>query len=276
MKKIKSTILTLTGIVAIAGLASCGKNSNSAPAYTDAEVVAMESISAVNTINMIENKNNKLMSSVDLDEVKSIIDKGNVLAKDSIKIESYESDREEFLEKKVLTYSDYTYTLYVKESFEEIDTEDDDEDDEVEKEVKYSGVLVSGDKEYDFFVKEEIEADSDEYESEFQMTVIVDEDTKVLVKQEYEAEDDEIEESFECKYTIGGNTLDAYKIKKEYENGKYEIKVRTLNDEFSLKYYTKNLEDLISVKSSNYEVVLKIVKTTDEFGSEITSYELYE
>lgn len=273
MKKLRNTIVTLSGLAAIATLAACGKKSSVNPTYTEQEVVAMESILAFNTIDMMSENTQKLSTNVDMEKINSIIAKGNVLAKNTIKIETSESDKEGFIEKKTLTYGDSEYIMYVKESFTETD---DDEEDEIESETKYSGVLVDGDLEYDFFVKEEIEADDDEYETEFTMTVIVDDTTKVIIKEEYEIEDDEEEQTFQCKYTKNGNTVDAYKIKREKEDGKYKIKIQTPSEVYKLKYYSKKSSNYLDVELDDYTVIMLVETTVDDFGNIKTSYNYYD
>ena len=276
MKKLRNVVLGITSIATVAALVSCGGNDTKKGNISASEtrtVLAQEGISALNTIDMMKvtpNKKNN-SSSINMSEITSIIDKANVLAENKLEITISESDRAGYLEKQTLSYGDNEYFLYITSKIQDTDDDDDDDDeDEIEEETKYEGIIVDGENEYPFVAKQELEVEDDEVESEFKMTVTLDDYTTVIIEQENEVEDNETETKFSCKYKTNGKTTEAYCVKTEVENGEKKIKVTENNTTYKLKYYTKNNVEYLKVKEEgSYEIILSI--TLDEDGNTVYS-----
>lgn len=288
MKKIRNTIIGLAGIAAAAALVGCDSTSNSNTSTTSAEetrtVLAQEGISALNTITMVnatsaQKSMTYAATNVDMDEILALVEKANILAEDKLTITVSESDRDGYVEKQTLSYGDNEYYLYVTTKITDSDDEDEDDDldddededddddeDEVEEETKYTGIIVDGENEYTFVAEEEYEAEDDEVESEFKMTVALDEYTTVIIEQENEVEGDETETEFSCKYKTNGKTTTAYSVKTEVEDNESKIKITENGSTYKLKYYTKNNTDYLKVKmEGSYEV--KFSLSQDESGN---------
>lgn len=272
--------LMLTGVLASCGNAqlSTSENENNigSPTLTPNQLNItndmLETIQreAVSCVSLISSSNISLMSKTTDINPNEVISKVNGMLEKSITYEAVELDKEGYQAKFLMYCNDETYTMYISSTvkFEETETEDDEE----EKVVKttYHGVVSYSDSEYPFIVKNEVETDGDETESEVTMTITESKDRKIIIKRSFETEEGETEETF--KYivkTTDKSEREFLKVQRDVEDGVEEIKIIENGVMTKLEYYTKSDVSYVDIKTIDGKATFKIIDT--ENGTE---YEL--
>ncbi len=145
MKKFKKIFLGISSIACLAALASCDVANQTTTTVSEDEIrllLAQESISAMTTIDKVyaetaeetetteteetpaeetttegetteDTTTEEEATTVDLEEITSLIARANILAENKVSITVEESDREGYIEKQTITYGDKVYVLYV-------------------------------------------------------------------------------------------------------------------------------------------------------------------
>ncbi|MCR5349777.1 MAG: hypothetical protein K6E20_02175 [Acholeplasmatales bacterium] len=242
------------------------------------EEVTESSDSTEGTTEETETTEETTEETVDMTEITELIDKGNILAEKKISLEKYESDKEGYLEKQVISYDGKEYVLYVSES-ETVEGEKKIPRNKTEYEVKtnYSGILLYEDQTYEFIAKHEDDNESDgDIEEKLKLTVNISDTKQVIIKDETETEEDgDIEEKYSCRIVEDGQETEYYKVSREYEDDEYKIKINENGVKYTLKYYTEDEIDYLKVKYDNTKYVFEI--TTEEIdGVATTTYNLVE
>lgn len=245
-------LLTISIFGFSTSLTSCNQTNNKLINNQDNNILTLEAISAMNLQNEF-NLNTKKMksSSTPTFDVEELVNKTNVILNTNIFVETFDSDKENFILKQVATINDLSYTMY----FDSISTKE--KEDKIKE--KYSGIVVFNEQEYKFSACKKIETEDDEYEEELHFKLFINDYSTVYVKHEYEKEDGEYEESFSYKYVENNQEIKSYKIKKEVETNEKEIKYEEGNSEYKLTYFTKKSVDYLEVEYNEEKYLYKIV-----------------
>lgn len=228
----------------------------------------------------------------EIENIKNVLHQIDViLLNDSnFEISSYESDREDYKYKDIVTFKNFnnedtSYILYYSEVKEKVDQDFDDNEVEVKTIIK--GLAVVDEFEYEFKSVTEIENEDNEVEETSTFMLYRSEDSYIKVAQEYEEEDNEVEKYY--RYTIVENGNKVYDYRLDYEkddNKKNEIEIElTLNNlKFKIEELTIEGTTYLQVKfveidtmgdDSSFKVLFKKVLVETDYGSYV-SYELVE
>lgn len=280
MKKI---ILPLT-LLGVLSLTSCDQefifNKKPVEAIKESvvETMASQTISSLTIANKLQSINNAKMKAIASEEevlqAISYLNTTEVLFDESIAITKSESDLDHYEEAYEVDYFGQTYKLYV--SSIEIKEEIDKDDDEIETEVetKYEGMVVYNEDEYKFIAYKSLETENEETEEEIEFRLILDEKSYIKVKQGYEQEESEVEEFFSYEISLNGVKTDSFKVKKEIEDDKNEIKLSIPNKTYVYQFYIDNETTFVNVKVTGLEsFVLKKIISNLEDGTKNIQYE---
>ncbi len=218
---------------------------------------------------------------VTAEEVSTILAQANVLAnaEDKLLVTEETSDKEEYLNKNVVSFTDvtnttYTYALY----FNDVITNTEVEEGEEETEVKYQGIAVVDEMTYNFKFESETEIEENETETSLKFMLFMDETSYISIENSFETEENEMEASYRYTVVENGVKTSSYKLNQETENGKTHM-VLTFN---GVKYIIKEKEVegkvlvYVKVKGQKEEFVYEKVEVTNEDGSVTVSYVVYE
>ncbi|MGN0772076.1 MAG: hypothetical protein ACI4MI_05780 [Christensenellales bacterium] len=125
---------------------------------------------------------------------------------------------------------------------------------EEEQEFRMSGIMVIGDKIYEFQGEREVEQD----EIEFEFVAKIDADNYVRFSQEIEGE----EQEFQYSIYEGGQKIKSFSLQIEKENDKTEVclKEKSAESNLSVKYekkVDKNSDEYIEIKVDDNGEVIK-------------------
>lgn len=245
-------LLTISIFGFSTSLISCNKANNKLINNQDNNILTLEAITAMDLQNEF-NLNTKRMKnpSTPTFDVEELVNKTNVILNTNISVETFDSDKENFILKQVATVNDLSYTMY----FDSISTKE--KEDKIKE--KYSGIVVFDEQEYKFSACKKIETEDDEYEEELHFKLFINDYSTVYVKHEYEKEDGEYEESFSYKYIENNQEIKKYKVKKEIEANEKEIKIEEGNTEYKLTYFTKKSVDYLEVKYNDEKYLYKVI-----------------
>ena len=245
-------LLTISIFGFSTSLISCNKANNKLINNQDNNILTLEAITAMDLQNEF-NLNTKRMKnpSTPTFDVEELVNKTNVILNTNISVETFDSDKENFILKQVATVNDLSYTMY----FDSISTKE--KEDKIKE--KYSGIVVFDEQEYKFSACKKIETEDDEYEEELHFKLFINDYSTVYVKHEYEKEDGEYEESFSYKYIENNQEIKKYKVKKEIEANEKEIKIEEGNTEYKLTYFTKKSVDYLEVKYKDEKYLYKVI-----------------
>lgn len=147
---------------------------------------------------------------------------------------------------------------------------------EYEEEVKIEGIAVIGEETFNFRGETEFEIEEDETEKEMKLQIFASQDDYVKVSQEISIENNEYEEEFQYSVVKDGKLSLSYSIEKEQENQVNEKEVKLVLDGVKYKFeiYNRDQDQFIKVKVENStedgKVTFKKVMVTDDTTGEIT------
>ena len=193
-------------------------------------------------------------------------------SKESLKIESVVSDKEEYQTKEVVSFTD----LQNKEAnliiyYNSINNTSVEDDEKEEKNI-ITGILVKENKEYYFNSVKEIEEEKDESDYEIETKIFTSEDKKSYVYTSISRgiETNEIEEEYEYKVIKNNKEVSSYSYSKEVEDNEIEIELEYDNKEYEVTEFSKDNKQYIKIeeKADDSKKVIKIYeKVTLEDGT---------
>ena len=193
-------------------------------------------------------------------------------SKESLKIESVVSDKEEYQTKEVVSFTD----LQNKEAnliiyYNSINNTSVEDDEKEEKNI-ITGILVKENKEYYFNSIKEIEEEKDESDYEIETKIFTSEDKKSYVYTSISRgiETNEIEEEYEYKVIKNNKEVSSYSYSKEVEDNEIEIELEYDNKEYEVTEFSKDNKQYIKIeeKADDSKKVIKVYeKVTLEDGT---------
>lgn len=193
-------------------------------------------------------------------------------SKESLKIESVVSDKEEYQTKEVVSFTD----LQNKEAnliiyYNSINNTSVEDDEKEEKNI-ITGILVKENKEYYFNSVKEIEEEKDESDYEIETKIFTSEDKKSYVYTSISRgiETNEIEEEYEYKVIKNNKEVSSYSYSKEVEDNEIEIELEYDNKEYEVTEFSKDNKQYIKIeeKADDSKKVIKVYeKVTLEDGT---------
>lgn len=193
-------------------------------------------------------------------------------SKESLKIESVVSDKEEYQTKEVVYFTD----LQNKEAnliiyYNSINNTSVEDDEKEEKNI-ITGILVKENKEYYFNSVKEIEEEKDESDYEIETKIFTSEDKKSYVYTSISRgiETNEIEEEYEYKVIKNNREVSSYSYSKEVEDNEIEIELEYDNKEYEVTEFSKDNKQYIKIeeKADDSKKVIKVYeKVTLEDGT---------
>lgn len=193
-------------------------------------------------------------------------------SKESLKIESVVSDKEEYRTKEVVSFTD----LQNKEAnliiyYNSINNTSVEDDEKEEKNI-ITGILVKENKEYYFNSVKEIEEEKDESDYEIETKIFTSEDKKSYVYTSISRgiETNEIEEEYEYKVIKNNKEVSSYSYSKEVEDNEIEIELEYDNKEYEVTEFSKDNKQYIKIeeKADDSKKVIKVYeKVTLEDGT---------
>lgn len=254
----------------------CSKNVNESEQVTDSKMqtLAVGAITSIEATSVFKGSTVKTMSNTTENSVDSsitLLQQSQAYLSDEIKVETLESDRDDYIYKHVVTFLDENYTMYVKNK--RVETES--EEDELEIETNYYGIVIYEDKEYRFTCETEYEEDHEETEEQLEYRLYYNDNSVVEIKKEYETEFNEVEEVFAYEIKSNGRTIQSYKVKKEVEGMKNTLKIEQNDVEYKYQFYQENSKDYVKITNEklNSYAIYEIITTVVD-GDVIISYEL--
>lgn len=254
----------------------CSKNVNESEQVTDSKMqtLAVGAITSIEATSVFKGSTVKTMSNTTENSVDSsitLLQQSQAYLSDEIKVETLESDRDDYIYKHVVTFLDENYTMYVKNK--RVETES--EEDELEIETNYYGIVIYEDKEYRFTCETEYEEDQEETEEQLEYRLYYNDNSVVEIKKEYETEFNEVEEVFAYEIKSNGRTIQSYKVKKEVEGMKNTLKIEQNDVEYKYQFYQENSKDYVKITNEklNSYAIYEIITTVVD-GDVIISYEL--
>lgn len=198
-------------------------------------------------------------SQENIDEAAKVYESTKALFEKTIETETLTSDLEGYASLQQITYDGQVYKLYIAETSEQKEEE--------EFKVRYNGIILANDTQYQYEAVMEVESEKNESEQENTFKIIVDETTYVSIKTEEEIEDNEQETSYQYQVVKNGNVIDSFKAELEVENNETEVKVVTLTQQFKFKSVIHNDVLYLRVKDGTNQYTLEWVDGTYQLST---------
>ena len=267
----KALYLTLLALLP-ASLASCSPSTNSNlltekqfsyQALTTSFMVNASSSSALGM---------KKLASQDNDEVFTLLDEIDLLLANfdyQYSSNIFESDKEEYQTKEIITYSsaeeeNLEVVLYynTKEEIEQ-------DEEEVEQETTRAGLLIKDETTYKFKTKVENEEEENEVETEEKFILYTSEDEKSYIKstRSEEVEDNEKEVKYSYEIVENNKKVEEFSFKQEVEDNKEKIKFNVNGKEYKIHTYVEQENTYLKVKNEQTNEITTYLKVVDEQGN---------
>ena len=267
----KALYLTLLALLP-ASLASCSPSTNSNlltekqfsyQALTTSFMVNASSSSALGM---------KKLASQDNDEVFTLLDEIDLLLANfdyEYSSNIFESDKEEYQTKEIITYSsaeeeNLEVILYynTKEEIEQ-------DEEEVEQETTRAGLLIKDETTYKFKTKVENEQEENEVETEEKFILYTSEDEKSYIKstRSEEVEDNEKEVKYSYEIVENNKKVEEFSFKQEVEDNKEKIKFNVNGKEYKIHTYVEQENTYLKVKNEQTNEITTYLKVVDELGN---------
>ena len=267
----KALYLTLLALLP-ASLASCSPStvSNlltekqfSYQALTTSFMVNASSSSALGMKKLANEKENEV--STLLDEIDLLLANFDYQYSSNI----FESDKEEYQTKEIITYSsaedeNLEVILYynTKEEIEQ-------DEEEVEQETTRAGLLIKDETTYKFKTKVENEQEENEVENEEKFILYTSEDEKSYIKSTRSEEVEHNEKEVKYSYEIVENNkkVEEFSFKQEVEDNKEKIKFNVNGKEYKIHTYVEQENTYLKVKNEQTNEITTYLKVVDELGN---------
>ena len=267
----KALYLTLLALLP-ASLASCSPStvSNlltekqfSYQALTTSFMVNASSSSALGMKKLANEKENEV--STLLDEIDLLLANFDYQYSSNI----FESDKEEYQTKEIITYSsaedeNLEVILYynTKEEIEQ-------DEEEVEQETTRAGLLIKDETTYKFKTKVENEQEENEVENEEKFILYTSEDEKSYIKstRSEEVEDNEKEVKYSYEIVENNKKVEEFSFKQEVEDNKEKIKFNVNGKEYKIHTYVEQENTYLKVKNEQTNEITTYLKVVDELGN---------
>ena len=267
----KALYLTLLALLP-ASLASCSPSTNSNlltekqfsyQALTTSFMVNASSSSALGMKKLANEKENEV--STLLDEIDLLLANFDYQYSSNI----FESDKEEYQTKEIITYSsaeeeNLEVILYynTKEEIEQ-------DEEEVEQETTRAGLLIKDETTYKFKTKVENEQEENEVENEEKFILYTSEDEKSYIKSTRSEEVEHNEKEVKYSYEIVENNkkVEEFSFKQEVEDNKEKIKFNVNGKEYKIHTYVEQENTYLKVKNEQTNEITTYLKVVDEQGN---------
>ena len=267
----KALYLTLLALLP-ASLASCSPSTNSNlltekqfsyQALTTSFMVNASSSSALGMKKLANEKENEV--STLLDEIDLLLANFDYQYSSNI----FESDKEEYQTKEIITYSsaedeNLEVILYynTKEEIEQ-------DEEEVEQETTRAGLLIKDETTYKFKTKVENEQEENEVENEEKFILYTSEDEKSYIKstRSEEVEDNEKEVKYSYEIVENNKKVEEFSFKQEVEDNKEKIKFNVNGKEYKIHTYVEQENTYLKVKNEQTNEITTYLKVVDELGN---------
>ena len=267
----KALYLTLLALLP-ASLASCSPSTNSNlltekqfsyQALTTSFMVNASSSSTLGMKKLASEKENEL--STLLDEIDLLLANFDYQYSSNI----FESDKEEYQTKEIITYSsaeeeNLEVILYynTKEEIEQ-------DEEEVEQETTRAGLLIKDETTYKFKTKVENEQEENEVENEEKFILYTSEDEKSYIKstRSEEVEDNEKEVKYSYEIVENNKKVEEFSFKQEVEDNKEKIKFNVNGKEYKIHTYVEQENTYLKVKNEQTNEITTYLKVVDELGN---------
>ena len=267
----KALYLTLLALLP-ASLASCSPSTNSNlltekqfsyQALTTSFMVNASSSSALGMKKLANEKENEV--STLLDEIDLLLANFDYQYSSNI----FESDKEEYQTKEIITYSsaeeeNLEVILYynTKEEIEQ-------DEEEVEQETTRAGLLIKDETTYKFKTKVENEQEENEVETEEKFILYTSEDEKSYIKSTRSEEVEHNEKEVKYSYEIVENNkkVEEFSFKQEVEDNKEKIKFNVNGKEYKIHTYVEQENTYLKVKNEQTNEITTYLKVVDEQGN---------
>ena len=267
----KALYLTLLALLP-ASLASCSPSTNSNlltekqfsyQALTTSFMVNASSSSALGMKKLANEKENEV--STLLDEIDLLLANFDYQYSSNI----FESDKEEYQTKEIITYSsaeeeNLEVILYynTKEEIEQ-------DEEEVEQETTRAGLLIKDETTYKFKTKVENEQEENEVETEEKFILYTSEDEKSYIKstRSEEVEDNEKEVKYSYEIVENNKKVEEFSFKQEVEDNKEKIKFNVNGKEYKIHTYVEQENTYLKVKNEQTNEITTYLKVVDEQGN---------
>jgi len=192
---------------------------------------------------------------------------------DKISIVSQTSDRSEYTNLDVVTYTDISNTQKTMSLYLKHDDDDDDLfDTEVEVKTRLEGLMVTENSENAFIAMKEDETDVDEQESEISTKIFTSDDktSYILASRSYETETElgktETEISYEYAVFNNGMKQESFSYEYEVENNKEEVELKYGTSNFFIKMESENGRTIFKVVDKSTNTTTRYLKTVLDDG----------
>lgn len=181
----------------------------------------------------------------------------------------FESDKEEYQTKEIITYSsaeeeNLEVILYynTKEEIEQ-------DEEEVEQETTRAGLLIKDETTYKFKTKVENEQEENEVETEEKFILYTSEDEKSYIKSTRSEEVEHNEKEVKYSYEIVENNkkVEEFSFKQEVEDNKEKIKFNVNGKEYKIHTYVEQENTYLKVKNEQTNEITTYLKVVDELGN---------
>lgn len=214
----------------------------------------------------------KKLASQDNDEVFTLLDEIDLLLANfdyQYSSNIFESDKEEYQTKEIITYSsaeeeNLEVILYynTKEEIEQ-------DEEEVEQETTRAGLLIKDETTYKFKTKVENEQEENEVETEEKFILYTSEDEKSYIKSTRSEEVEHNEKEVKYSYEIVENNkkVEEFSFKQEVEDNKEKIKFNVNGKEYKIHTYVEQENTYLKVKNEQTNEITTYLKVVDELGN---------
>ena len=214
----------------------------------------------------------KKLASQDNDEVFTLLDEIDLLLANfdyEYSSNIFESDKEEYQTKEIITYSsaeeeNLEVILYynTKEEIEQ-------DEEEVEQETTRAGLLIKDETTYKFKTKVENEQEENEVETEEKFILYTSEDEKSYIKSTRSEEVEHNEKEVKYSYEIVENNkkVEEFSFKQEVEDNKEKIKFNVNGKEYKIHTYVEQENTYLKVKNEQTNEITTYLKVVDEQGN---------